>query len=119
VLVDGRVVSTKALGGWYGASHFFDIEDEDGTTRAVEVGWVDRSGIGLYTRMQLVVDGVERVQLKPLAANYNTQHCPHCSYSLKGLKAENHEIRCPECGRHTAAALIDPSLIRPADDDAS
>ena len=38
VLVDGRVVSTKRLGGWYGASHFFDIDDEEGKTRACLYG---------------------------------------------------------------------------------
>ena len=107
VLVDGRLVSTKRFGGWYGASHFLEIEDEQGKARAVEVGWIDRSGLGLYARMRLTVDGVVRAELKALPSNHKPFNCPHCGYSLKGLAPENDEIRCPECGRHTPAILVD------------
>ena len=106
VLVDGRIVSTKPFGGWYGASHFIEIEDEEGKTRAVEVGWVDRSRLGLYDRMRISVDGVERGVLEPLPSKYAAQNCLHCGYPLRGLPVEHHEIRCPECGRHSAARLV-------------
>ena len=110
VLVDGRVISKKLLGGWYGASHFFDIEDEDGKTRHVEIAWVDRSklGLGKY-RMSLLVDGVERGEIEPTPADRKFTACMFCGYLLTGLKVENHEIRCPECGRHSPARLINES----------
>lgn len=111
VLVDGKLVSTKYFGRWYGASHFIEIEDEKGKVRNVEVGWIDRSKFmaGKY-RMRLIVDGVECGEIEPTNSDYQPASCTHCGYSLKGLPVDNHEIRCPECGRHTAAALIDESF---------
>ena len=112
VLVDGRIVSTKLLGGWYGASHFLEITDEQGRTHHVEVGWVDRSklGLGKY-RMTIKVDGVERGEFGPVDPAHMAGSCHHCGYPLRGLPIDNQEIRCPECGRHTSALLIDSSLI--------
>jgi hypothetical protein len=108
VLIDGKVVSTKYLGGWYGASHFVEIEDEAGKVRHVEISWIDRSRlkVGKY-RMCLTVDGVVRGEIEPTDPGLAPGSCTHCGYSLEGLNAENQEIRCPECGRHTSAALID------------
>ena len=113
VLLDGRVVSKKLLGGWYGASHFFDLEDEEGQTHHVEIGWVDRSklGLGKY-RMRLLVDGVERGEIEPTPADHEFTACMYCGYLLNGLPVENHEIRCPECGRHSAARLINTSVTK-------
>ena len=67
VLLDGKLVSSKPLGGWYNASHFLEIEDKEGKTRNVEVGWIDRSKlkIGRY-RMTITVDGVERGEVMPI-----------------------------------------------------
>jgi hypothetical protein len=113
VLVDGQIVSTKLFGGWYNASHFIEIEDEDGKTRHVEVGWVDRSKlkIGRY-RMRISVDGVERGEVTPIDPSRAPGSCNNCGYSLKGLMITNGEIQCPECGRHSSAALIDSKLIQ-------
>ncbi len=118
VLVDGRVVSTKNFGGWVGASHFIEIEDEAGATRAVEIGWVDRSrlGLGKY-RMTIKVDGVDHGEIEPTPPDAVAGVCASCGYPLKGLPVENREIQCPECGRHTAAALIDPSLLQSDGDE--
>ena len=109
VLVDGKIVSTKMLGGWYNASHFLEIEDEEGKTRNVEVGWVDRSKlmIGRY-RMKISVDGVERGEVTPIDSNREPGSCINCGYPLKGLTVENGEIRCPECGRHSLALFQEP-----------
>lgn len=107
VLVDGRIISTKYLGGWYGASHFFEIEDEEGNARQVEEGWIDRSKIKLGNyRMRISVDGVERGEVPPLDPLREPGSCMNCGYPLKGLTAENCEIRCPECGRHTATRIV-------------
>lgn len=32
--------------------------------------------------------------------------CPRRGYALKWLEAENGEIKCPECGRHTPHELL-------------
>ena len=113
VLLNGKLVSSKIMGGWYGATHFLEIEDEQGKTRNIEIGWVDRSKlkIGKY-RMKVTVDGVERGEVLPMKQDAEPGSCTHCGYSLKGLEVTNHEIKCPECGRHTAAAMVDESLLK-------
>ena len=107
VFLDGCIVSSKLYAGLYQAMHFFDLEDEQGKTRHIEVRWTKRSkyGIGKY-HVQVNVDGVERCKLKSIDTNKESDCCTNCGYSLKGLKAENAEVRCPECGKHTDAALI-------------
>ncbi len=112
VLVDGRIVSTKWFGGWLLASHFIDITDAAGRLRAVEVSWVDRSkfGLGKY-RMTVKVDGVEHAEVEPVDPTRTLGTCHNCGYDLRGVKAQDGEIKCPECGRHSSARLIDPSLI--------
>ena len=112
VLLDGKLVSSKPLGGWYNASHFLEIEDKEGKTRNVEVGWIDRSKlkIGRY-RMTITVDGVERGEVMPIVPSREPGSCNNCGYPLKGLPVENGEFQCPECGRHSSALLIDPSVI--------
>lgn len=109
VLVDGRIASKKLLAGLWHGSHFFDIVDEGGTTRHIEVRWLDVSKIGLGAyRVVINVDGQERCRLEPIDLNKPASVCAYCGYSLTGLPVENSEIRCPECGRHNSAALVQP-----------
>lgn len=105
VLVDGRVVSSRSF--WTARrSHFFDITDERGKARYVEVRRFDASKLGLGKYRAIVqVDGVERARLEPIDLTRPPDTCPNCGYSLAGLPAENSEIRCPECGRHSSAIL--------------
>lgn len=107
VLVDGRVVSEKPFAGIAGASHFFDITDDAGAERPVEVRLIDTSklGIGKY-QVILSVEGRERCRLAPIDPNAPPLACRNCGYSLASLPIENGEIRCPECGRHTSATAI-------------
>jgi hypothetical protein len=107
VLVDGGIVSSKRLAGLWHSTHFFEMADENGRSRRVEVRWVDVSKIGLGTyRVVINVDGQERCRLEPIDANKPANVCAHCGYSLMGLPVENSEIRCPECGRHSSAILV-------------
>lgn len=105
VLVDGRVVS-KADFGWFmgGSSHFFDLIDSEGVSRHVEVqvrGWKVRR-----TPAYVLIDGAEAAALSLESRRRTGRHCPHCRYSLAGLHVENDEVRCPECGRHIAIAVL-------------
>jgi DNA-directed RNA polymerase subunit RPC12/RpoP len=107
VLVDGRIVSNKLLAGLWHTPHFFDINDEQGNPRLIEVRWLDVSKIGLGTyRVVINVDGQERCRLEPIDTSKPANVCAYCGYSLRGLPVENSEIRCPECGRHTSAILV-------------
>jgi len=107
VLLNGSLVSRKPYAGFYQANHFFDLEDEQGKTRHIEVSWTDRSklGLGKY-HVQLNVDGVTRCKLKPSDTKKDQDCCTNCGYSLNGLTVDNDEVRCPECGKHTDAALL-------------
>ena len=110
VLLDGRVVSTKPFAALYQAAHFFDLEDEQGKTRHVEVRWTQRSKLGLGKfHVQVNVDGVDRCKLKSIDASKGPDCCTNCGYSLLGLPVENGEARCPECGKHMDAALLSAS----------
>jgi hypothetical protein len=113
VLVDGRQVSSKPLAGIWKSSHHFDLQDEDGRTRHVEVHWLDVSklGLGKY-RVVINVDGVERCRLDAIDLSVPPSTCPHCGYSLNGLPVVNSEVRCPVCGRHSSAILIGGSHDR-------
>lgn len=107
VLMDGRVVSRRRLAGWFGASHFLDL-DEGGARRRVEIR---RGHTGLrFTSVQVRVDGRLREVLKLKAGEAKSTSCPHCAYSLVGQRpvSENapDEIRCPECGRHTTLGAL-------------
>jgi len=107
VLLDGSLVSRKIYASLHQANHFFDLEDEQGKTRHIEVSWTERSklGLGKY-HVQINVDGVTRCKLKPSDTKKNPNCCTNCGYSLKGLTIANDEIRCPECGKHTDDAFI-------------
>ncbi len=109
VLLNGSLVSRKPYAGFYQANHYFDLEDEQGKTRHIEVSWTERSKLGLGKfHVQINVDGVTRCKLKPSDTKKHPDCCTNCGYSLKGLKADNAEVRCPECGKHTDAAFISP-----------
>ena len=109
VLIDGRIVSSKALAGLWHTPHFFEINDQQGNTRHVEVRWLDVSKIGLGKyRVVILVDGQERCRLDAVDPAKPSSVCAYCGYSLVGLPVENSEIRCPECGRHTSAILAHP-----------
>lgn len=107
VLVDGRPVSQRSLAGWIGSgSHFFEIVDEHGRSRHVDVRFEAPSlGIG-RTRLAISVDGIERARLDPVSDSRQAQMCLNCGYALVGLPVENGEVRCPECGRHSNATML-------------
>lgn len=107
VLVNGRQVSSKPLAGLFRSSHFFDLKDEQGQQRHVELRWQDVSKLGLGKfRVVVNVDGMERCRLDAIDLTIPPNTCTYCGYSLQGLPVENNEIRCPECGRHSSAILI-------------
>jgi hypothetical protein len=110
VHLDGRPISRQLLylSSWKG--HHFDFTDEEGRVRHGEVRWVDRSwGLGVAYRVILLIDGHERGELPPAPASIRAGCCLNCGYSLAGLDVVNGELRCPECGRHTPAALAGAS----------
>ena len=110
VLIDGRIVSSKWLAGLWHTPHFFDLTDENGLSHCVEVRWMDVSKLGLGSyRVVILVDGQERCRLEPIDANKPSNVCAYCGYSLNGLPIENNEIRCPECGRHSSAMIVQVS----------
>lgn len=107
VLVNGEPVSTKAFAALTGGSHYFTLTDKDGTAHNLEV----RShGQGmLKTDVTILCDGRPSVFLhlvKDKPATSRDPRCLACGYSLQGLAVVNDEIRCPECGRHTAIKLL-------------
>lgn len=107
ILLDGRIVSRKPWAGLLRTSHHFDITDERGESRHVEVRWIDISklGLGKY-RVLVIVDGMERCRLEPVDLSKPPDACANCGYALKGLPVQNGEVRCPECGRHSMAAFM-------------
>lgn len=108
VLVDGALLSRKPWAYLTGQhEHYFGVEDADGETRNVEVRVEDRSG-GLQAALRVVVnvDGEAFTVLPEVDAPARYTRCGHCGYDLHGLEAQNHEVRCPECGRHTSAKLL-------------
>jgi hypothetical protein len=116
VLLNGREVSSRSLAVLRPGSHFFDITDESGKTRHVEVRRQDISklGLGRY-RIVISVDGVERCRLEPIDTRRPPDVCGNCGYQLRGQPIESGEIKCPECGRHTSAAALGRVDEPPAD----
>jgi len=118
VLVDGRPVSRRPFAGVIGVaggSHFFEIEGQDGATHHVEVRLEDAMSISLRALKRelfsgnvfvVSVDGRERCRLMPMKRGDEPTLCPNCGYDLRNLPVENEEVRCPECGRHTPARMI-------------
>jgi hypothetical protein len=106
VLLNGRPISRRPLLVFGPYSHFFDVTDEAGEARHVELRRQDLSklGLGKY-RVLVVVDGVERCRLEPLDLRVPPDVCANCGYSLRGQQVEAGEIKCPECGRHTSAVV--------------
>jgi len=107
VLVNGVARASRPLGGWWRKPHYFTIEDETGKDRQVELRLIDISklGVGNY-RMVVSVDGRERCRVEAINDRQAANVCGNCGYSLEGLPVENHEVRCPECGRHTSAIML-------------
>jgi hypothetical protein len=106
VLLDGRIISSKPFAGLYSPSHFFNIIDEHGKTRHIEMK-VQFRWHGMSARVRVSVDGVPRAVLEPARASERLGCCIACGYELKELAAENGEVKCPECGKHTPAAFVD------------
>lgn len=107
LLINGRPVASRPLGGWWRKPHYFIIKDESQKDRQVELRLIDISklGVGKY-RLVMSVDGVERTRLEAINDKLAANTCGNCGYSLEGLPADNSEVRCPECGRHTSALLL-------------
>ncbi len=104
VLVDGREVSRRMLGGWTARAHVFPLTDDQGCEHRVEI---QGTHTGLRTtRAVLRVDGRARQILELVAPGISTRKCPHCGYSLIGQRARNDQVQCPECGRHTTLAQL-------------
>ncbi len=108
VLVNGKPVSEKPWAWFTGqTSHFFTLPGPDARDHNVEARFIDRSGgLAVAMRVEILLDGAPFATLPDVAPDELPDRCPHCAYSLAGLEPENHEIRCPECGRHTAASLV-------------
>ncbi len=103
VLVDGRRVSSMRCNAT-GRSHTFDLLDEHGTIRAVDVRCRFRNDFNTASLEALIsVDGQVRALLTPVKDEGLAPTCCHnCGYDLEGLPITCGERRCPECGRHTA-----------------
>ncbi|MGD9790118.1 MAG: hypothetical protein AB7Q00_02335 [Phycisphaerales bacterium] len=108
VLVKGKPVSEKPWAWFTGlTSHFLTLAGPDGTPHNVEVRFLDRSGgLAVAMRVEILLNGTPFASLSDVPPDERADRCPHCAYSLEGLEAVNHEIRCPECGRHTPASLV-------------
>ncbi len=108
VLVNGNPVSEKPWAWFTGkSSHFITLPGPEGTRHHAEVQFLDRSGgLAVAMRVDILLDGKPFASLSDVPPDERPDRCPHCAYSLVGLDAVNHEIRCPECGRHTPASLV-------------
>ena len=104
VLVDGREVSRRFLGGWTARAHVFALTDDQGCEHRVEIQGT-HTGLRM-TRALLRVDGRVRQILELAPPGVSTRKCPHCGYSLIGQRARNDQVQCPECGRHTTLAQL-------------
>lgn len=119
VLLNGRPVSVKPFAGWSSESHFLDIQDDNDTTHHIEVRLFDQSKWGMGDhRVVISVNGSERCRLEPFDPDRLNDKCVNCGYRLVGLPVESDEIRCPECGRHTATAMLDLPEMDGASEDA-
>lgn len=107
VLLNGRPLPRSMWSAVLERPVHFDITDEHGKSRAVEIRWVQTArSLGLRHRVAVSVDGVERALLDPEPeAASGPGRCLHCGYALKGLTPTNGEVQCPECGRHTSAKI--------------
>lgn len=107
VRVNGRVVSRRPWAGLTGSGCEFELTDEKGASRHVEVRVVaPKAGLTLTRCVEVQVDGELRATLSPTAEGRTSGCCENCGYALTGLPVENGEIRCPECGRHSLADAV-------------
>lgn len=102
VLVNGRQVSSKPFAAWSRPSHFLTLADETGRERAVELRLVPRR-LGLSAELEVLVDGDARGTIEAVKPSARAGRCINCGHDLSGLQPANGEVRCPECGRHSAA----------------
>lgn len=107
VLVDGRPLPRSMWATVFERPVHFEITDEHGKPRAVEVRWLQSARtLGLGRRVAISVDGVERAILdSEPESTAGPGRCLHCGYALSGLTPANGEVQCPECGRHTSAKI--------------
>ncbi len=96
--VDGREVAAKR--GIGETSLTIDLSDHDDKPHLVEV--VFTAGMFSY-KVRILIDGACVEELTMTSKPPVVGVCRHCGYALKGLRPENDEIQCPECGRHSAA----------------
>ncbi len=102
VLLDGKPVIEQPHAWFKGLdTYHFPMTQPDGATRNIEVKIKDPSVIGLWISVEVRVDGVQLARLAEVPPDDKPERCVYCGYSLKDLEVVNHEIKCPECGRHT------------------
>ncbi len=109
-LVNGRVVSSRPFAGWWSGSNRFEMADESGSVRHVEL---TARAVGSLKRLvsyvlDVRVDGIARATLEPEPSGRKPGMCVNCGYDLAGLVPvpgpdgkPGVEVRCPECGRHS------------------
>lgn len=99
VVLNGKEISSIPI-NWNGRGHFFQINDEQGKTRHVELRRQSRK---FEYEVIVSVDGENRSVLKAERKSALPTGCRNCGYELAGLPVDHGERRCPECGRHTPA----------------
>ena len=105
LLINGQLVNDRLFAGLRPRSHFNDLTDEQGKSRHVEIRVVTQ-GLKMRYDLAVSVDGVPRPPVASVSASAKFARCFNCGYELKGLPVEHGEVRCPECGRHSAAAVL-------------
>lgn len=101
VLVGGVEVSSATFAALIpDKAHRFEMRDEHGEVRTVEVRTVSAK-LGFSERVRIMVDGVERGYLDPVDESQKSVVCRSCGYDLSRLEVINGESKCPECFRHT------------------
>jgi len=106
VILDGKLVSNQPFAGLGSPGHFFEIIDEHGKPRNVEVRF-GLTPLGFNAAMTISVDGIQRARIPGASKDAPVRPvCRWCGYALEGLKPDRGEVKCPECGRHTRSTEL-------------